>query len=874
MEETSPVRQLCSSHVGEDFGLRARCTRQTLQWFLTWLEKVSFDAMEDPAASDYSRWRQVFGDTTGRSLSASLEAKTLAQYGKSLDVDLQGRCPTHVIFAVHSYYALLARLFMRFALEHSRPVGDCPAVPSEDASDHDLAAFMLSLNRHESWSRLGAEHVLEGDGFSWCQHIWTDGGIPAARALLGAVRSYDFTAPADQGGDILKGLYQSLVPRSIRHQLGEYYTPDWLAEHVLDRVGYHGQPTARLLDPACGSGTFLVHAIHRLREPRQDGTPVDRKRGEISSDGIVGSLALSNIAGIDVNPLAVIAARSNYVLAIRDWLSASTEPFEVPVYLADSILPCQQARDLFSPATVHRPPPPEQFDFVVGNPPWVGWETLPPDYREQLKPTWLRHGLFPHRGMAAILGQGKKDLSILMSYAASDRWLKSSGRLGFLITQSVFKNAGAGKAFRHFQIGGPAGVSLGIDRVDDMSDFQPFEEASTRTAVFTWTKGQQTEYPVPYELWQKTTQGRRIAQDAALDDVKAATRRLLMQAEPVSEDDISSAWLTLRQGSHAIVRRMLGESPYRAYEGVNTGGANGVYWVQVLGATHDQRLLVRNLTAGTKRKVREIEATIEADRVFPLLRGREIRRWAASASASIVMVQDPERRQGVDLSTLIADTPLTYQYLQGFEAELRNRAAFRRYFQRQVQGRPVDTAPFYSMFNVGEYTFAPWKVIWHRMVAPIDAAVVGRVEGKPVLPQETHAFVPCETADEAHYLCGIINSRLFNFAAHSYSQAGGKSFASPHILQHIRIPLFQPGNDRHQQIARLAASLHQNAGPASQQQGQHREDELNAAVATVWGLSASEAEHLREEYSQLNKVDLTSLPAESDRAVNDPLPKI
>jgi type I restriction-modification system DNA methylase subunit len=51
----------------------------------------------------------------------------------------------------------------------------------------------------------------------------------------------------------------------VRHHLGEYYTPDWLAEQTLDRAGYAGDPEIRILDPSCGSGTFLVLAIARIR---------------------------------------------------------------------------------------------------------------------------------------------------------------------------------------------------------------------------------------------------------------------------------------------------------------------------------------------------------------------------------------------------------------------------------------------------------------------------------------------------------------------------------------------------------------------------------------------------------------------------------
>src|SRR5271168_1704423 len=60
--------------------------------------------------------------------------------------------------------------------------------------------------------------------------------------------------------DVLKILYESLIDRDERHGLGEYYTPDWLAakivRHAIDRP-----VEQRVLDPACGSGTFLFHAV-------------------------------------------------------------------------------------------------------------------------------------------------------------------------------------------------------------------------------------------------------------------------------------------------------------------------------------------------------------------------------------------------------------------------------------------------------------------------------------------------------------------------------------------------------------------------------------------------------------------------------------
>jgi len=86
----------------------------------------------------------------------------------------------------------------------------------------------------------------------------------------------------------------------------------------------------RLLDPACGSGTFLILAIGRLKSYIEEHW-IDKKTALRK--------ITKNIVGFDLNPLAVIASRANYLIALGDILrDKGAEPIEIPVYLADSIL--------------------------------------------------------------------------------------------------------------------------------------------------------------------------------------------------------------------------------------------------------------------------------------------------------------------------------------------------------------------------------------------------------------------------------------------------------------------------------------------------------------------------------------------------------
>ncbi len=83
---------------------------------------------------------------------------------------------------------------------------------------------------------------------------------------------------------------------------------------------------------------------------------------------------------------------------------------------------------------------------------------------------------------------GKKDLSMLMLYAAADRYLKHGGRLGFVITQTLFQTKGAGDGFRRFRLG-ENGDPLKVLRVDDLTAIKPFDDTANWTSTIVLEKG-------------------------------------------------------------------------------------------------------------------------------------------------------------------------------------------------------------------------------------------------------------------------------------------------------------------------------------------------------------------------------------------------
>ena len=150
----------------------------------------------------------------------------------------------------------------------------------------------------------------------------------------------------------------------------------------------------------------------------------------------------------------------------------------------------------------------------------------------------------------------------------------------------------------------------------------------------------------------------------------------------------------------------------------------------------------------------------------------------------------------------------------------------------------------YSIYNVGPYTLAPFKVVWTR-VANIEAAVVSEKNNKPIIPQETITLVALNNEQEAHYLCAMINSSPFQYACLSYSQAGGKSMGSPHVLENIRIPTFDQKNKFHIHLADLSIKAHQVTKTENKEKLKDVEEEIDQISAQIWGLTKEELKEIK-----------------------------
>lgn len=921
-----------------DFGENTPASRKCVAAFyltLTTSKNPKINAL-------YQQWARTFSEICGYEPdSPKLDVEALARLYAVRAGARDKLQPFKLFFAIHSYYAtfikLLAVQIVNFyarskvaRIAHHEPVTLTQAVGLDAAG---LQNYLRTMEEGGIFRHLGIRNFLEGDFFGWYLEDWTPEIDQSLRGVMQQLANYSFvTLDTDPDGtrDLLKKLYQNLMPQELRHDLGEYYTPDWLATQLLNQL--HGGPPdraprlphERLADISCGSGTFVVLHIRDIRLYARDVLLPQKK---ITRRQLLESI-LANVVGYDLNPLAVISARTNYLLALGDLLDEIQGEIDIPIYLADSILtpsageeldkvgkilfvtsvgefalprslvkadyidelanlleehvkndsapsaftaalcqkfpldPKKDSRDIaiteelflqlrelerqkingiwariiknaFAPLFQPR------FDRIAGNPPWINWEHLPDEYRQRTAGLWTRYRLFEHTGLRARMGSAKDDLSVLMLYVAADKYLKPKGKLGFVITQSIFKTEGGGEGFRRLQLGD--GEHLKAIQVDDFSEVQCFEGATNRTAVFILQKGSPTTYPVQYNYWRKTQRG-SIPTEADHDEAMTRLRYMQWVARPINPARKNSPWFTGRRRAVAHIENVAGKASYDARAGSCTW-LNGVYWVEIVAQRKDDLVLVSNLHDCGKTAVKNVNMAIERDLVFPLLRGRDVGRWVAKATSSIIVPQDfDDPAKGFPETQMQARFPKALAYFRQFEEQLRKRSGFKLYFD-------PDTAPFYSIYNVGPYTFQPHKVVWREQASFLTAAVASVREGeRAIIPDHKLMLCPGKSEDEAHYLCALLNSIPAQFIVKGYSL---ETSISTHVFNYVRIVEFDPKDKSHRALAANSHSLHEATAASDTAKLKSLEVENLELAAAYWNLEKSEVTDIEASLKEL-----------------------
>lgn len=205
----------------------------------------------------------------------------------------------------------------------------CANVINKTPIISDEQAVLRILNGRYFESR-SISNLVDYDYFGWLNNEPYAAEIAeCAINIQRQLTSYDFSSYTDQ--DLFGELLAQLANREHRLLLGQEFTPHWVAKAMVDqslnRIPENEEP--RFLDMCCGSGVFLIEAIKAVRE-RFDICPD-------SFDERKDCVAFSCVTGFDIDPLAVMLAKANWVLAMNDLFGLHHGQIVIPIYHADSM---------------------------------------------------------------------------------------------------------------------------------------------------------------------------------------------------------------------------------------------------------------------------------------------------------------------------------------------------------------------------------------------------------------------------------------------------------------------------------------------------------------------------------------------------------
>jgi type I restriction-modification system DNA methylase subunit len=300
-------------------------TERNADEFYYWIDRFLF--MEEKQRATLKRIEEAFGYQSNifiesfRELSKWFnEAKRFGevqvsyeQWSKFLSIAYGSFDARDNIFLIHTYLSVFSKM-----LAYS-------VVSNDDyIDDSELKGILDGTIFH----KYNIRNFVDNDFFHWVNSDRSFNNLKKVfRLIAQEISNFDFNNVDE---DILKGVYQELIDIDTRHSLGEYYTPDWLCERIVKE--FELTKKDKILDPACGSGSFLRAAIHRIKELNPDVTVEELNE---------------QIYGIDIHPLSVQIAKTTLLLALGKEIINAKKPVYLNIILANTLLAPEGVQNLF-----------------------------------------------------------------------------------------------------------------------------------------------------------------------------------------------------------------------------------------------------------------------------------------------------------------------------------------------------------------------------------------------------------------------------------------------------------------------------------------------------------------------------------------------
>ena len=365
--------------------------------------------------------------------------------------------------------------------------------------------------------------------------------------------------------------------------------------------------------------------------------------------------------------------------------------------------------------------------LIVGNPPWVTNAELGRRGSSNLP---AKSNFQRHRGFDALTGKSNFDISewMLLQHLI---WLEGrTGTIAMLVKYTV-----ARKVLRHIWHTNYPCSSASLYFIDALKHFDAAVEACLLVLNVSTTAGEQ-----------------RCAVHDTLDDHKPSHELGFYRDNLVPDLDTCLAY------DHLL------------------GGSRDYTWRSGLKHDHSKIMEFTRLNGQYENGLGE-RYTLEDSYVFPLLKSSDVAKGNTQASRKWVLVT--QRAVGDPTDPIQQVAPNTWAYLQAHREQLAARKS------SIYRNRP----PF-SVFGVGDYTFAPWTVAVSGFYKTPTFQVVPPYRGRPVVFDDTVYFLPCQTEEEARLLAHLLNHPLTHKLLTAQTFFGDKRPITIDLLKRLDLHAF------------------------------------------------------------------------------------
>jgi type I restriction-modification system DNA methylase subunit len=624
-------------------------------------------------------------------------------------------------------------------------------------------------------------HIYERGIFDW--YDTSNGELNRVlNRVLYVFNHFDF-AKVDR--DILGKIYEKYLPKEERRKLGEFYTPDEIIEHILDQVGYKAESEIEgkdLLDPACGSGGFLVKALNRL---------IKRYKAKGLDPKIILTNAINHIYGFDINPFACHIAEMNLLFQSIDlYVKAKREDpnFKLPrfnIYQTNSLeLPSNQ-RILWQYSDsrlVHFLEEKERigrlkmkkFHFVVGNPPYVPVQRLPLDFVQYLKRSYKT----PHKRMDLYVPFTERALSML----------DENGSLGFIVSDQ-FLNATYGEKLRKL-----IAEDSSVRYILDFRDVPVFPELTNYPAIIILTKSE-VDDDLKCVVCKKPQVNLidNIARKINMNSFENDYFVLFTKRQSDLKRKNGRPWVLIPKKKEEVFQKI----SFFSQSGL--GQISKIRYGSISGA--DSIFIVKRLTdvGGRHWEVQSAESSpfkIEKSILRPYVKGRDVEKWRI-AQSGLYIIYPYGLKQGKTTifseEELKGEYPCAYKYLLSHKKALENR--------KDSRGTMKDFGRvWYSWVRLGDPEIYKSTKILSRYLTDRCKFALDPAEMKVSLAYASSVYAIISDEIDLRTLLGLLNSKVTEFCMKNIAppKAGGFSLWRANYLK--RIPIRLPSNSEEETL--------------------------------------------------------------------------